>query len=172
MTQRMRMIASARQHSSSNQHVVPPVLINVLRSSPQLDVVRKVEHGERLSQSVELLHAFDRRQSRSLWGSEVMLRSLNNRHVGARHFALYSGTSDNGHSEEWTTSLQWTNCSLPALLSIHFYPWRRDNLWAAILCCEHGQNGVLCPLPPLGKHFHCMYAYTTSQYIPHSQYID
>ena len=23
----------------------------------------------------------------------------------------YSGTSDNGQSEEWTTSLQWTNCS-------------------------------------------------------------
>ena len=22
----------------------------------------------------------------------------------------YSGTSDNGHFEEWTTSLQWTNC--------------------------------------------------------------
>ena len=24
---------------------------------------------------------------------------------------VYSGTSDNGHSEEWITSLQWTNCS-------------------------------------------------------------
>ena len=23
---------------------------------------------------------------------------------------VYSGTSDNGHSKEWTTSLQWTNC--------------------------------------------------------------
>ena len=23
---------------------------------------------------------------------------------------VYSGTSDNGHSEEWTTSLQWTHC--------------------------------------------------------------
>ena len=23
----------------------------------------------------------------------------------------YSGTSDNGHSEKWTTSLQWTHCS-------------------------------------------------------------
>ena len=34
----------------------------------------------------------------------------------------YSGASDNGHSEEWTTSLQWTNCSPPAyILSIHFY---------------------------------------------------
>ena len=22
----------------------------------------------------------------------------------------YSGTSDSGHSKEWTTSLQWTNC--------------------------------------------------------------
>ena len=38
----------------------------------------------------------------------------------------YSGTSDNGHSEEWTTSLQWTNCSPPAyILSIHFYLRRR-----------------------------------------------
>ena len=33
-----------------------------------------------------------------------------------------SGTSDNGHSEEWTTSLQWTHCSPTAyILSIHFY---------------------------------------------------
>ena len=26
---------------------------------------------------------------------------------------VYSGTSDDGHSEEWTTSLKWTHCSLP-----------------------------------------------------------
>ena len=26
---------------------------------------------------------------------------------------LYSGTSDDGHSEEWTNSLQWTNCFAP-----------------------------------------------------------
>ena len=47
---------------------------------------------------------------------------------------VYSGTSDNGHSEEWTTSLQWTNCSPPAynILSIHFYLRRKDN--------ENGQN--------------------------------
>ena len=32
---------------------------------------------------------------------------------------IYSGTSDNGHSEEWTTSLQWIHCSPPAyILSI------------------------------------------------------
>ena len=32
-----------------------------------------------------------------------------------------SGTSDNGHSEQWTTSLQWTNCPPPAyILPIHF----------------------------------------------------
>ena len=32
--------------------------------------------------------------------------------------------------EEWTTSLQWTNCSpLAYILSINFYLWRRDNLW-------------------------------------------
>ena len=35
--------------------------------------------------------------------------------------SVFSGTSDNGHSEEWTTSLQWTNYSPPAyILSIHF----------------------------------------------------
>ena len=34
-------------------------------------------------------------------------------------YCNYSGTSDNGHSEEWTTSLQWTHCSPPAyILSI------------------------------------------------------
>ena len=42
-------------------------------------------------------------------------------------YAVYSGTSDNGHSEQRTTSLQWTHCSPPALLSIHFYLRRRDN---------------------------------------------
>ena len=26
---------------------------------------------------------------------------------------VYSGTSDDGHSEEWTTSQKWTHCSLP-----------------------------------------------------------
>ena len=29
---------------------------------------------------------------------------------------LHSGTSDNGHSEEWTTSLPWENCSAPAYI--------------------------------------------------------
>ena len=33
-----------------------------------------------------------------------------------------SGTSDNGDSEEWTTSLQWTNCSPPAYIYI-YYPY-------------------------------------------------
>ena len=28
-----------------------------------------------------------------------------------------SGPSDNGQSEEWTTSLQWTHCSPPAYIS-------------------------------------------------------
>ena len=32
---------------------------------------------------------------------------------------VYSGTSDNGHSEEWTTSLQWTNCSPPVYIIVH-----------------------------------------------------
>ena len=32
---------------------------------------------------------------------------------------LYCGTSDNGHSEEWTISLQWTNCSPPAYIIAH-----------------------------------------------------
>ena len=42
----------------------------------------------------------------------------------------YSGTSDNGHSEEWTTSLQngQTVCPPTFILSIHFYLRRRDNL--------------------------------------------
>ena len=31
----------------------------------------------------------------------------------------YSGTSDSGHSEEWTTSLQWTNCVPPANNCMH-----------------------------------------------------
>ena len=45
--------------------------------------------------------------------------------VSGEIIQLYSGTSVNGHSEEWKTSLQWTNC-LP-LISIHFYLIRRDN---------------------------------------------
>ena len=36
-------------------------------------------------------------------------------------YSTDSGTSDNGHSEEWTTSLQWTTYSPPPYtLSIHF----------------------------------------------------
>ena len=34
----------------------------------------------------------------------------------------YGGTSDNGHSEEWETSLQWTNCSPPAYIVYTFLP--------------------------------------------------
>ena len=42
--------------------------------------------------------------------------------VEERREKVYSGTSDNIHSEEWTTSLQWTHCSPPAyILSIHLY---------------------------------------------------
>ena len=35
------------------------------------------------------------------------------------HNYLYSGTSDSGHSEEWTTSLQWTTCVPPANNCMH-----------------------------------------------------
>ena len=31
----------------------------------------------------------------------------------------YSGTSDNGHSEKWTTSIEWTNCLPPTNRSMH-----------------------------------------------------
>ena len=33
----------------------------------------------------------------------------------------YSGASDNGHSEEWTTSLQWTHCSHPLPIIVHTF---------------------------------------------------
>ena len=33
---------------------------------------------------------------------------------------LYSKTSDNGHSDKRTTSLQWTNC-LPLPLTVHTF---------------------------------------------------
>ena len=36
-------------------------------------------------------------------------------------FFFYCGTSDNGHSEEWTTSLQWTSCSPPAFIIVHTF---------------------------------------------------
>ena len=59
---------------------------------------------------------------------------------------MVSGTSDNGHSEEWTTSLQWTNCSLPAyILPIYFY-----------IPLKKGQplnNG--CPNMSIIWRFHC-----------------
>ena len=45
------------------------------------------------------------------------------------YYTICSGTSDNGHSEERTTSLQWAHCSPPTyIFSIHFYLRRRDNL--------------------------------------------
>ena len=36
---------------------------------------------------------------------------------------IYSGASDSGHSEKWTTSLEWTNCSTPQLTGskVHVY---------------------------------------------------
>ena len=40
--------------------------------------------------------------------------------------SIYSGTSDNGHSEEWTTSLQWTNCPPPTYIIAHrFLPLKK-----------------------------------------------
>ena len=56
---------------------------------------------------------------------------------------IYSGTSDNGHSDEWTTSLQWTHCSAPAyLLSIHFYLRIMDKM--------------LAPTVSIIRRFHCI----------------
>ena len=51
------------------------------------------------------------------------------------YFYQYSGTSDNGHSEEWTTSMQWENCSLPPCLFIvhSFLPPKKGPL-------NNGQN--------------------------------
>ena len=41
---------------------------------------------------------------------------------------IYSGTSDNGHSKKWTTSVEWTNYLPPTNCSMHFYLRDRDNL--------------------------------------------
>ena len=38
--------------------------------------------------------------------------------VAAERDMQYSGTSDNGHSEEWTTFLQWTHCVPPTYVYI------------------------------------------------------
>ena len=37
--------------------------------------------------------------------------------AGSQVLYMYSGTSDNGHSEKWTTSLERTNCLLAASFS-------------------------------------------------------
>ena len=68
---------------------------------------------------------------------------------------IYSETSDNGHSEEWTNSLQWTNCSSPALLPIHFYvaPKKGQPL-------NNGQNAHLQRV--FGCVYRCMYYSGTS----------
>ena len=61
--------------------------------------------------------------------------------------STYSGTSGNGHSEEWTTSLQWTNCSpLP------------------IYCSEEGATSeqwtkILTPNVSIIQRFHCTGSY-------------
>ena len=59
---------------------------------------------------------------------------------------LGSQYSNNGHSEEWTVSLQWTHCSPPAY--IHYYLQGRDNLRTMdkTLCPQlfRGSTVVLC----------------------------
>ena len=58
---------------------------------------------------------------------------------------------NNGHSEEWTTSLQWTNCSPPAyILSIHFYLRRRDQCAKCLspMCPFFGGSTVLTVIMP------------------------
>ena len=55
----------------------------------------------------------------------------------------YSGTSDSGHSEEQTTSLQWTKCMPPANNCMHLQ--RRDNLQI-----------ILFPNVSIVQRFHCI----------------
>ena len=65
---------------------------------------------------------------------------------------IYSGTSDNEHSEEWTTSLQRTNCSPPAYI---YCP--------CISTSEEGttseqwtkRSSPTCPLERSIQRFHC-----------------
>ena len=59
------------------------------------------------------------------------------------HMDIYSGTSDNGHSEEWTTV-----CPLYTL-SMHFYLQRRDNL--------RTMDKMLVLNMSIIRRFHCIF---------------
>ena len=57
---------------------------------------------------------------------------------------MYSGTSDNGHSEKWTTSVERTNCLPPTNCNIHSVPSEigttsveRTNCLPPTNCCIH-----------------------------------
>ena len=53
------------------------------------------------------------------FGKIIQLLSLPFECLLARFVLWYSGTSNSGHSEERTTSLQWTNCVPPANNCMH-----------------------------------------------------
>ena len=79
-------------------------------------------------------------------GSSIRKSSQNDRalYISTEVWLKYSGTSDNGHYEEWTTSLQWTNCSPPTyIIIVHtFLPQKKGQP------LNNGQN-----TPPQSVHY-------------------
>ena len=77
--------------------------------------------------------------------------------VRHKQWSIYSGTSDNGHSEEWTTSLQWTTCSPLRVYCSYYIPLKKGQP------LNNGQ--MLIPNVPIIQRFHCIVSTTLLYYV-------